>query len=81
MHVLLQADQRLKQKPQRRTLASPSTRTLLIGERKWTDVEPEDYSPIDYQVSKQLSTLDRHGHLPREDDGAIEFWRISSERS
>ena len=27
-------------------------------------------------MSKQLSTLLRHGHLPREDDGAIEFWRI-----
>ena len=30
-----------KTKPQRRILASPSTRTLPIGERKWTDVEPE----------------------------------------
>ena len=65
-----------KAKPQRRTPASSSTRTLPIGERKWTDVEPEDYSPVDYPVSKQLSTLLRHGHLPREDDGAIEFWRI-----
>ena len=27
-------------------------------------------------MSKQLSTLLRHGDLPREDDGAIEFWRI-----
>ena len=27
-------------------------------------------------MSKQLSTLLRHGHLPREDDGAIELWRI-----
>ena len=27
-------------------------------------------------MSKQLSTLLRHGHLPREDDGAIDFWRI-----
>ena len=27
-------------------------------------------------MSKQLSTLLRHDHLPREDDGAIEFWRI-----
>ena len=27
-------------------------------------------------MSKQLSTLLRHGHLPREDDGAIEFWRF-----
>ena len=65
-----------KAKPETRTLASPSTRTLPIGERKWTDVEPEDYSPVDYSVSKQLSTLLRHGHLPGEDDGAIEFWRI-----
>ena len=63
-------------KPQRRTPASSSTRTLPIGERKWTDVEPEDQSPVDYPVSKQMSTLLRHGHVPREDDGAIEFWRI-----
>ena len=36
----------------------------------------ENYSSIAYSVSKQLSTLLRHGHLPREDDGAIEFWRL-----
>ena len=65
-----------KAKPQRRALASSSTRTLPIGETKWTDVEPEDYSPVAYPVSKQLSALLRHGHLLREDDGAIEFWRI-----
>ena len=64
-----------KAKPQRRTPASSSTKTIPIGERKWTDIEPEDYSPVGYQVSKQLSTLLRHGHLPREDDGAVEFWR------
>ena len=58
-----------KAKPQRRTLASPSTRSLPIGERKWTDVEPEDYSPVDYFVSKQLKALLRDGHLLREDDG------------
>ena len=65
-----------KAKPQRRTPASSSTRTLPIGERTWTDIEPEDYSPVAYPVSKQLSTLLRHGHLPREEDGAIEFWKI-----
>ena len=54
-----------KAKPQRRTLASSSTRTLPIGERKWTDVEPEDYSPVDSPVSKQLSTLIRHCHFSR----------------
>ena len=64
-----------KANPQKRTPASSSTRTLPIVERRWTDVEPEDYSPVAYPVSKQLSTLLCHGHLPREDDGAIEFWR------
>ena len=27
-------------------------------------------------MSTQLSTLLRHGNLPREDDGEIEFWRL-----
>ena len=64
-----------KAKPRRRTLACSSTRTVPICERKWTDIEPENYSPIAYPMSKQLSTLLRHGHLPRGEDGAIEFWR------
>ena len=64
-----------KAKPQRRTPACSSTRTVPIGEGTWTDTEPEDYSPIAYPVSKQLSTLLRHGHLSREDDGATEFCR------
>ena len=67
-----------KAKPQRRTLVSSSSKTVPIGERKWTDIEPEGYSPIAYPVSKQLSTLLRHGHLPREDDGGVEL--VVSER-
>ena len=63
-----------KAKPRRRTSANSSTRTIPIGER--TDIEPEDDSPIAYPVSKQLGTLLRHGSLPREDDGAIEFCRL-----
>ena len=65
-----------KAKPQRRTPAKSPTRTLRIGERKRTDVEPEDYSPVSCPMSKQLSNFLRHGHLPREDDGAIKFWRL-----
>ena len=68
-----------KAKPQRRTPASSSTKTVLVGESTWTDIEPEDYSPIAYPMSKQLSTLLRHGHLLREDDGAIEFWRLKGD--
>ena len=30
----------------------------------------------DYPVSKKLIHLFRHGNLPRDNDGAIEFWRI-----
>ena len=63
-------------KPRRRTPACSSTRTEPVGERCRTDIEPENYSSIAYPVSTQLSTLLRHGHLPREEDGAIEFWRL-----
>ena len=65
-----------KAKPQRRISASPSTKTIPIGERTCTDTEPQDYSPIDYPVSKKLINLLRHGSLHREDDGAIELWRL-----
>ena len=64
-------------KPRRRTSACSSTRTVPIGERSWSDVEPQKYSLNDYPVSKKLIYLLRHGSLPRDDDGAIEFWRIN----
>ena len=65
-----------KAKPQRRISASSSTKTIPIGERTWTDIELQDYSSTDYSVSKKLINLLRHGSLHREDDRAIEFWRI-----
>ena len=43
-----------KTKPQRRIFASSSTKTIPIGERTWTDIEPLDYSTTDYSVSKKL---------------------------
>ena len=60
-----------KAKPQRRESASSSTRTIPIGERIWTDVEPGEYSISDYEVSKKLIHLLRHGSLHRENDGAL----------
>ena len=65
-----------KAKPRRCTSACSSTRTVPSCERSWTDIEPENYSSIAYPVSKQLSTLLRHGDPPREEDGAIEFFRL-----
>ena len=65
-----------KAKPRRSTSACSSTRTVPLCDRIWTDVEPGTCSHIAYPVSKRLSTLLRHGDLPREEDGAIEFWRL-----
>ena len=72
--TLLRADQTPKQYHKDVLLPVHLSEFILISERSWTDIEPQDYSLNDYSVSKQLSTL-RHGHLLREDDGAIEFWR------
>ena len=49
------------------------------GERTWTDVEPEKQSLSDYPVSKKLIHLLRHGSLPRDNDGAIEFWSMKDD--
>ena len=68
-----------KAKPQRREPAGPSRRTIPVGERIWTDVEPGEYSLSDYAVSKKLIHLLRHARIPREDDGAVEFWRIKDD--
>ena len=64
-------------KPQKRDSAGSSTTTIPIGERTWTNVEPGEYSISEGdELSKNLIRLPRHGSLPRDDDGAIEFWRI-----
>ena len=47
-----------------------------MGERTWTEIEPQEHSRSDFPVSKKLIHLLRHGSLLREDDGAIEFWRL-----
>ena len=56
--------------------ACSSTRTEPIRERIWTDIEPGAQSNQAYPVAKKLNTLLRHGQLPREEHGAIEFWRL-----
>ena len=66
-----------KAKPQRRETAGCSPGTILIGKRMWTDVEPGEYSLSDFDISKKLIHLLRHGkQVRREEDGAIEFWRM-----
>ena len=77
MNVLASASRpKAKARPRRRTPACSSTRTVPIGERFRTDIQPGTYSNIVYPVSKRLNTLHRHGQSPREEDGALEVWRI-----
>ena len=79
MYLLLQADQKAEAKPRRPTSACSSTRTVPIRERIWTAIEPRAQSDQAYPVAKRLNTLLRHGQLPREEDGAIEFWRLKDD--
>ena len=64
-----------KAKPRRPTSASSSSRTVPVLERIWIDIEPGAQVDHAYPVAKRLNSLLRHGQLPREEDGAIEFWR------
>ena len=48
-----------------------------MHERKWIDTEPSEPSLAAYEVSKKVISLLRHNQtVQREDDGAIQFWRI-----
>ena len=67
-----------KGKPKRREPAGSSPRTVPIGKRTWTDrCEPGEYSLSGYAVSKKVMNLLRHSqHVHREEDGAVQLWRI-----
>ena len=65
-----------KAKPRRPTSVCSSTNTVLIRQRLWIALEPGTQFDQAYPVAKRLNTLLRHGQLPREEDGAIEFWRL-----
>ena len=66
-----------KGKPQRRELAGSSPRTVPIERRNWIDIEPGKNSFSEYEVSKKVMYLLRHSqHVHREEDGAVQIWRI-----
>ena len=67
-----------KAKPQRRELVdSPSI--IPMNERKWIDIEQGDSSLSTYVFSKKVIHLLRHSQtVQREDDGAVQFWKIKN---
>ena len=68
-----------KVKPRRPSTTCSSSRTVLIIERTWIDIEPGAQFDQAYPVAKRLNTLLRHGELHREEDGAIAFWRLKDD--
>ena len=62
--------------PTRPTSACSSTRTVLVRERILIDIEPGAESDQAFPVAKRLNILLRHGQALREENWAIEFWRL-----
>ena len=72
------ARSKAKAKPQRREPVDlPSISPM--NERKWIGIEREESSLSAYEISKKVSHLLRHCQtVQREDDGAVQFWRIKN---
>ena len=48
-----------------------------MHERRWIDIEPSEQTLAAYDLSKKVTNLLRHNQtVQREEDGAIEFYRI-----
>ena len=61
------------------TCSSSSSRTIPILEREWIDMEPGRQFDQAYPVAKKTEYFLRHGELSREEDGAIELWRLKAD--
>ena len=69
------ARSKAKAKPQPRE--STGTTTIPSCERKWIDIEPSKQDLDSYDLSKKVINLLRHNQkLHREEDGAIQFYKI-----
>ena len=69
-----------KAKPSKLSTACSSTRTVPVREKIWIDIEPGASIRSNVPSGKKTkhSSLG-HGQLPREEDGAIEFWRVKDD--
>ena len=69
---------RSKAKPKPQPREHDDTPTIIpMHERKWIDIEPSEPTLAAYDVSKKVISLLRHNQtVQREEDGAIQFWRI-----
>ena len=74
---VIAARSKAKAKPQQREHVDTPT-IIPMHERRWIDVEPSEPTLAAYDVSKKVISLLRHNQtVQREEDGAIEFYRIN----
>ena len=73
---VIAARSKAKAKPQPRVLVG-TTATIPIHERRWIDIQASTQNLASYDLSKKAINLLRHNQtLQREEDGAIEFYKI-----
>ena len=73
---VIAARSKAKAKPQQREHVDTPT-IIPMHERKWIDIEPSEPTLAAYDVSKKVISLLQHNQtVEREEDGAIQFWRI-----
>ena len=68
-----------KAKTRRPSTACSSSGTVPILERISMDIEQGAHSDRAYPMAKRINTVLRHGELLREEDGAIDFWRLKDD--
>ena len=72
------ARSKAKTKPQRRELVDVQS-IIPMNERKWIDIEPGEFSFSACEISKKVIHLLRHSQtVQREENGAVQFWRIKN---
>ena len=73
---VIAARSKAKAKPQKREPVDTPT-IIPMHERKWIDIDPSEQSLNAHEVSKKVISLLRHNQtVQRQEDGAIQFWRI-----
>ena len=72
----MQADQRLKQNQEDLLLLAHLQELYPLGKELGPIFNQELNLNLAYPVAKRLTSLLRDGELSREEDGAIEFWRL-----
>ena len=73
---VIAARSKAKAKPQKRE-PDDTPSIIPMHERKWIDIEPAEPTLAAYDVSKKVISLLRHNQtVQREDDGAIQFYKL-----